>query len=101
MNHVPWEGLEVRGHLVSDLRMKGQHALSSPDPNPPGNRGAMSHAADPGVLSLLHMDTGLIKTTQRARQGIASVLPHERRHHSGSSLAFCSFPLIPRDVASY
>lgn len=61
----------------------------------------MSYAADPGVLSLLHMDTGPIKTTQGAGQGITFVLPHGRRHHSGSSLAFCSLPLIPQDVASY
>lgn len=44
--------LEVGGHLVSDLRMKGQPALSLPDPNPSGDRGVMSHAADPGVLPL-------------------------------------------------
>lgn len=92
--------LEVRGHLVSDPRMKAQHALSSRDSNPSGNRGAMSYAADPGVLPLLHMDTGPIKTTQGAGPGITSVLPRGRRQHSGSSLAFRSFPLIPQDVAS-
>lgn len=30
--------LEAGGHLVSDLRIKGQFALSSPDPNPSGER---------------------------------------------------------------
>ena len=44
--------LEMGGHLVSDLRMKGQPALSSSDPNPSGDRGGMSHAPDPGVISL-------------------------------------------------
>lgn len=44
--------LEVGGHLVSDPRMKGQPALSSPDPNPSGDRGVKSCAPDPGVLSL-------------------------------------------------
>lgn len=44
--------LEVGGQLVSDLRMKGQPALSSLDPNPSGDAGVMSCTADPGVLSL-------------------------------------------------
>lgn len=44
--------LETGGHLVSDLRTKGQPALSSSAPNPSGDRGGMSRAPDPGVVSL-------------------------------------------------
>lgn len=52
MNHVLGKILEAGGHLVFDLRIKGQFALSSPDPNPSGDRGVVSHTADPDVLSL-------------------------------------------------